>query len=536
MEKKIIELLSSLGVPVSLSHFETIIKSHPDYPSLLSIADSLDRVGIGNIAGVIDKNKLNEIPYPFLLQLNTRHKDIIAIKNDKDLTVHHDSIKNYWEGTVLQVDQSITQLKTENQIMFKKELFTKRIKTILLGVVLIFLVLLFLISTDFAMSILLSSSIVGTLVGYLLLAKEMGVKYETVENFCGSGKGKGNGCDAVLNSDGAKLFGFLSLSTIVFSFFLAQTVCLAASVLFGSAASSLLSPLAYLSAFSMSAIVYSVYYQWKIEKAWCKLCLTVDGILAFQALLFFATHLREHFLPQEIQLASAAAAISTLAILGGAIFLVKEKLESLNDLKEKSLSAARVKNNVKVFNHFLKNQDELISSLSECEIQMGNPAACIQLIMVSNLHCNPCKEMHGKLDELVNDFRDKISVILKFVRTDSNEYLVRYWLSKIHGQPDEAMRTQQLLHDWYQVMNLEKFKSKFTLSEEDQKLECGSVLNQHNAFMEREGILRTPTLFLNEYLLPREYSLKDLYFLIPSLIEEKRITVAKTEKILQETV
>ena len=80
VEKALADFLVSLGVPVSEKYVRKIIASHPDFPSLLSIADILQRLGIDHAVGRIEKETLAELPYPYLLPIDKGRSDILFIK------------------------------------------------------------------------------------------------------------------------------------------------------------------------------------------------------------------------------------------------------------------------------------------------------------------------------------------------------------------------------------------------------------------------------------------------------------------------
>jgi hypothetical protein len=61
--------LTELKIPVSKSYLKQQLQSHPDYPSLLSITDTLNELCIDNTAIQIEKEILPEIPTPFIAHL-----------------------------------------------------------------------------------------------------------------------------------------------------------------------------------------------------------------------------------------------------------------------------------------------------------------------------------------------------------------------------------------------------------------------------------------------------------------------------------
>ena len=68
MEKILSQYLRLLNIPISKQYCEKHIASHPDYPSLLSIADMLERLGIAYHAVRIKKQDLKQLPFPYLVQ------------------------------------------------------------------------------------------------------------------------------------------------------------------------------------------------------------------------------------------------------------------------------------------------------------------------------------------------------------------------------------------------------------------------------------------------------------------------------------
>jgi len=68
MEQTILKYLKQLGIPVSDAYGESLILSHPDYPSFLSIADALHRLeGNYNIIR-LSNDRLMDVPIPCMVK------------------------------------------------------------------------------------------------------------------------------------------------------------------------------------------------------------------------------------------------------------------------------------------------------------------------------------------------------------------------------------------------------------------------------------------------------------------------------------
>ena len=276
MNKTIAEFLTYLRIPISESYCEQLISSHADFPALLSIVDTLDRLGIRYIAGKIQKEKLEELHFPYVLQTNLKHSEILVIKNKNDLIANRE-ILTHWDGLVLQVEPTNSIIDKNNNLLYRKERLFQIAQRVLLATLMVLISWAFLKTLSPILLTLLVTSIAGILVGYVLMAKELGVKYKVIEKFCASGKN--NDCDKVLDSEGAKLMGDITLSNLVLTYFLFQTVILSIAAATDGAESSHLLPLGVLSLFLISVAAYSLYYQYIVAKSWCKLCLIVDTII-----------------------------------------------------------------------------------------------------------------------------------------------------------------------------------------------------------------------------------------------------------------
>lgn len=62
-------LLRSLELKHTKRFVADSLLSHADYPSLLSVSDTLTKLQIENIAVKVDRNKLHELPLPLIAQV-----------------------------------------------------------------------------------------------------------------------------------------------------------------------------------------------------------------------------------------------------------------------------------------------------------------------------------------------------------------------------------------------------------------------------------------------------------------------------------
>lgn len=282
MEKLVSRFLQLLGMPVSNKYVRKILVAHPDFPSLLSIADTLQRLGIEHAVGRIEKETLAELPYPYLLPLDMGRGDILLIKSKQDLTKHKSDLEQ-WSGVVLQAESPKKIIDKTNQELFLKERHSNHYTVALLTLFTILLLFPFLISFSGWIFSLLILSLAGIVVGYFIFAKEIGVTYTVVDAFCNPGKTTDNSCDTVLKAD-IHLLG-IKFSDAVLTYFVFQALALSLAQALPQA-SGFISALAWLSIVTLPIIFFSLYYQFFVAKAWCRLCLVLVGILAIQLSVF----------------------------------------------------------------------------------------------------------------------------------------------------------------------------------------------------------------------------------------------------------
>lgn len=124
MEQVIVDYLKHLDIPISEAYCKKVILSHPDYPSLLSVSDLLEQLGVPCQIGKIEEKHLSKVEFPFLLHLDTAKDGLVLIKDLKDLSKDHIDLKE-WKGIVLKAE-SVEELKdSDHNKQYNKERITK---------------------------------------------------------------------------------------------------------------------------------------------------------------------------------------------------------------------------------------------------------------------------------------------------------------------------------------------------------------------------------------------------------------------------
>lgn len=523
MEKELYRYLKFLGFDVSKNYCYEFIRSHSDYPSLLSCTDYLASVGLKcEFIRIEDSKDIKRLIPPLVIHTDSNGGEIVFIKNLSDLSKYSDG----WTGITLRVFENQYVNSSENNRQLSKEKsITKNLIMVLIPILIFFGFTLY--RSPLVELVRIFTTLSGVFIGYLLVAKDLGIKYDAVDKFCGSSKNESSGCDTILDSSASSIFG-IKLSEIVIAFFSTQFFLILISRFIEE---SFYEVLAFMPITALPAIVFSVIYQGFVAKLWCRLCLMVSLLVIIQILI------ESYLLNFSIIIPNWLTVFQTTLIfivVLGASRLIKNRIETLNDLVIKLSRSQRVTNNPKTFGEILSNERNIDNTFFEKDITIGNKNAPIKLIMASNLYCEPCKNFHEELDILLENYSDQINVSMRFLLSGSDverspsttQYIIEYWLKNCYGKDDESKKTAELFKTWYSLMDLDQFKKSIKVDEDHLSSESIRIESAHYSWIEIANVEKTPTLFVNGFKLPKNYDLENLNRLIPGFAEE--LEIAKT--------
>lgn len=526
----VIKLLKLLKVKVNNSSVKEALLNHPDFPSLLSISDVLQKWNIPNGAGKTTIDNLENIPTPFIARTESSVNPFILIKNiEKDvLTVEFLSsekeeklekriFEKIWEGIFLISEPN----ENSGEFDFKKirkRNFLKSLFNIFIVVILIFFIFYFfnskiaevpkLYKIVFGLNIFLALYLIGFFVSMALLWYEIDQNNSMLHKVC-TGIKKGN-CSAILSGKYAKVTSWLSWSEVGFYYFTGGLLLL----LFSKQIESTLIYLSWLSLLSLSYTVFSIYYQWKVAKQWCILCLTVQftffaGVVTsyFSGFYFFKPTIDYNFILQLFF-------VYTFPLLFW--FSTKKYFEEYFQQKQTKHAYLRLKFNPEIFDTLLKSQMKVEHSTNGLGIELGNPNAENILIKVCNPYCGPCSKAHPKVDKLLDANPNlKVQIIFSASDVEKLDLVQPIQLFLATDEKGDKLKTRQLLDDWYNGdKNFKEFYRKYKVSDEDMTRQNKKILDMKE-WCDKTKIQYTPTFFYNGYEIPPEYDVEDLqYFLM----------------------
>jgi len=517
MEQVVSSYLNYLSIPVSESYCEQRIVSHPNYPSLLSIADVLQRLGIEYQVGQMEKATLEDLPFPCLLHFEGR--GLVFLKREDDLDDQNIILED-WDGIILKAEPTDTITDKEHNEQYRQEKIQRGLGITLIGVLSVLFLLAVTQVSNLLMLLLFLTSIAGGIVGYLLIAKDLGITYKPVETFCNAGKR--TNCDRILNAEDATLFGVFTFSDAAASYFGFQLITVVWAI-FG-ATSPLLWTLSAASVLSFPVVGYSLYYQWAKAQTWCGLCVIVDGVLVLQAGLFAMMYANQMVGLTSGQLLPVVGSLLLFPAISSVILLLKDRLQKASESVRAETIAKQVKHDPEVFTQMLLQQEKADVTPFSHEMTVGNPDAPVNILMAANLHCNPCRQAFDTVRQILASYSNLVQFSIRFTpgmrktigELSASTYLIRYWQEHIFGQEDETGCTEKLLADWYESMDPEVFL-KSHMADDIMENNGTQLAEQHYRWVEEQEIVRTPTFLINGYEMPERYQAKDLINMIPGM-------------------
>ncbi len=524
------------NIKIDKNEISLQLLSHPHYPSLSSITDLFNHFDVENLALKVenDLETFLQLPGTFLGQINNNKVEdlllVTKVNNGVKLVFSEKksefkSINEFldlWTGIVVIIEKSDKKIKGKSD-------FTNYVKKgiiitsfICLGYVLIksqpslFQIIHFLLS------------VVGIYISYLIVQHELGFHSKILDKFCSSQNKKTN-CDAVLSSNGATLFGLFKLSDVglvYFGSFVTVWLMLALNESHDFAIIYLLSTLVIPFTF------FSVYYQWKVVRSWCPLCLSVVSILWLQ---FGVLFLNNSFLHQLFTYNNSyllyTTSLLTVLTLWIIVFPLLKKKQAFEKLE---IAHIKFKRNINLFKAALNLNEPLDVTIHETsELVFGNKNSKFNLVVVTNPMCGYCKESHKLVEKILGNKDLDLKIIIRFnVSPESIESVGTKIALKIlelyHTLKEE--QCLQALSDIYGDLDSETWIKKWGITNNNDFLE---TLTHEKEWCNKNKINFTPAILVNGRQYPKEYSRMDLLYFLEELIEEQE-EIASTQPSLVE--
>lgn len=504
--------LEHLGVKYTFQYAKTVFEEHPYKYSLFGLSKMLSHYNIESVAiRIKDKEEnLTALETPFVAHVGGDFVTVFEILQDsvkyiwrgKEIFVPITDFLPAWSGVVLLAEPNGNSVEPGYKEHKKKDFFAT-LKHILLILACILLLGLITYHTklfhETGFIVLLLLNLTGFYISYLLVLKQMHIHSDHADKICSLLIDQSD-CNNILESDAAKFWGF-AWSEIGLGYFISNIIMI---VCFPS----LYFYVALVNICALPYTLWSVWYQKFKAKQWCPLCLIVQGTLwiLFIANLVFG-------------LISMPDCSVFGILLTGCIYMVPILLLNVfipvfvgNREKEKTEQRFNsLKANEFVFNTLLERSPKYEISRSDSAILFGNKDAENLITVVTNPHCNPCAQMHKKLEELLKETNN--GYCIQYILTSFNEELE--FSSKLFIAMYQQMNIPDFitfLSKWYSEgrNNPNSFYKIYLFDQEDERMTA--ELKKQKMWLEKAKVKATPTVFINGYKLPDEYGVEEIKY------------------------
>jgi uncharacterized membrane protein len=491
--------------------FEDLFLSHPNYPSVFAITDSLDMLSIENIAIKVPKEQFVELPESFLAVFNdnmvfvskTNTNVIIETEEGKQQKLSFNEFLTGWNEIILAIEPNTNTLIKKEKTNPKWLLYTLPV---------IALIILSATYNDYNFNsiVLLTTSIIGLLISIFIVQEKFGIKNEIASKFCNINPNAS--CDSVIKSNKSEINKWIGFSDLPLLFFSISIL----SIIMQTEESSNIT--GFLSLAATPIIIYSVWLQKFELKKWCVLCLAVSFIIVLQSLVFgFATTSFSNII-----------AINFFGFLFSGILLttiwlfVKPILEAKIKAEKGEMELKKFKRNYEVFN-FLSKNIPVLKGFDKLEgLQFGNKTASLQLTIIISPSCGHCHKAFEDGFSLVRKFPERVFLNVLFnINPENNDnpykIIVETLLTINNINPENI---ESAIFDWHiKKMDLQPWLEKWKINTVDMKVNH-QIYQQYNWCLENE-FNYTPVKIVNNKLFPNEYDISELKYFLNDFSQEK---------------
>ncbi len=492
--------------------FEDYFLSHPNYPSLYAITDSLTLLGIENVAARVHKEQFFDLPTSFLAFYN--EELVLVEKNDNEVYITKEDNKrdlvsfdifiSDWDGIILAIEENIEK----RTFKVNSEYFNQ-------GLLLVSLFIAYFLNNKTSLNSIsvigFCFSFIGFIIGLFIIEEKYGAnKNQLVSKICSFTDN--TSCSSVIKSSNtlvSKWFDFSDLPIVFFGTALISQILNQQSI----------SIVSTISIVSLPVVAYSIWLQRVKIKKWCVLCLAVSCILVLLSGVQFIS-LNDY----SIKIISNFFAITGIILITWV--LIKHYIIINANLVKENLELIKFKRTPAIFTSLLKpvTNHELIRGFNK--ILIGEKEASINLTLILSPSCSHCHTAYKEGVELYQQFKNKVSITILFninPNNQLNKYLdVVFTMLKINK--NEPQKIMDSLNDWHiSRMTMENWSIKWnnaTNNFENEKID----LLQHYNWCQKNNFNFTPIRLLNNDVFPLEYSVNDIKYFI-SVLEEKLETV-----------
>ena len=517
------EIIQSIRGKVSHEKYTDFFLSHPYSNTALAISDFFLEQGIQTSSYLIKRQdiKLLKDCTPFIIQVKSENNKLFGIVYNIDVTTAfwYNPIKNRKEnisisllqklfsGFVLIIDTTKTIAHKPNIKSYIRDFFNKDFTFMIYSLMtLSSLVFILRIYPTFSFNIIINFILIaiGVFICLSIINYENGESIY-LKKICH--KKKTIDCDSIIHSQGSKVFG-VHLSSIGLSYFLGLLLICAIN------STVVLNSLLWIYLLSSIFIIYSLYYQIILVKKICTMCMSIIVInIGLAVNLFFVAD-------TSFNIKDIKEIGSVIICMYAAFILIQTYINGKyknKEFKREKYTLTRLKNRKDIFMKILMQQRKIESLTDNIGIVFGPSTAEYKITIITNPCCYWCKELHKEIHNLLwSRSNIKIQIIFNVPSSSSNmELEVSRAILGSAASPSTYYASNEILDFWFEKSynNLSLFKKRFIFPKTILEAQDNKI-NEMYFWCKSEKLYTTPSIFINGFLMPDEYELKEVLYMI----------------------
>jgi len=499
------------------NEFKDLFLSHPNYPSLFAITDSLDLLSVENAAVRVSKEQIVDLPSNFLAYFK---EELILVEKAKNFvrinTIKKGSLKMSYEKFLLDWNGVVVAIEPNNVVA--RENLKIEFSWLKYGMPLLLLVgLSFFYNTYDSFSLVfLTTSILGFLVSIFIVQEKLGFKNSIISRICNLSSN--SSCSSVINDNQIIENKWISLPDLPLIFFSASLVAILVQPLNSAIF------VGFLSLLAIPIIVSSIWIQkFEIQK-WCVMCLIVSALIFVQSVIWFASDL----FTLTFSFGTIFPFLLAVALLTPIWFVLKGIIKKILATESALKETIKFKRNYSLLNFLSKKVPSTKGFEDLRGLNFGNRNAVVKLSVIISPSCEHCHKTFQEAFDLVLRFPDKIYLNVLFNINPENvdnpyKTVVERLLSINRATPG---KTVEAISDWHiKKMSLKKWLKKWHI--ENVSMMIKQEINKQYEWCSKNDFNYTPVKIVNEKIFPNEYELSELKYFLNDFVEEKETVLEK---------
>lgn len=511
------QYLKSEHINLSKEEFSFQFESHPDFPSLLAISDTLNFFNITNAAIKVDFSEVEQLPDKFVASLNGNHLSFVENNNSsfsfineslkKKKNISKEELKKIWGNIVLLAENNDDALKRDDPKKFSKFLLAP------------FIILLTIIHwfnfKNAATVFFYIFPVVGFVFSLGALKELFNTESKLLDKFCNAS----SNCNTIVKSSKWKLLKRLNFSDLSITFFSYQIIGLFIMGIVGLHYENFAIQFILL-LLSIPVLILSIYYQKFVEEKWCPICLSIGGVVILELIYLLIFSLQEFV---KIDLFSCVLSLFIYVSVLMIWFFIKNTLKKNNELENSLSKANRFKRNYSVFKNTLISKSKYNLPLNP--MSFGNKEASLKIDIITSPYCGFCKDSHFMLENILKKHNNNLEIRILYnidVETADKENKNILFKNLIHLNLENGTDAfHEALENWYENKDIDKWLQEYGSDFNQEKIDL--ILKAQNNWCTENKLNFTPCMFINGYKFPESYEISDFSFYIEEILEDKTI-------------